>query len=198
MKKIILILISLTAPLTFASHDDLLFDGAAHKIGFNIGFGSQRVRNASLGVNYTYDATFYQLQYYRALKQRSTWGIDLLLQPQYNKTRFIQHVGDTALIEGYEAGINVGFLFRKNFLNDRISLYLLASIGPHYVSGTPDRQVSGFIFSDNFDLGLQIELDEKLYLDIRPGIRHISNGSTRHPNGGVNDITFDIGFMYLL
>ena len=72
MKKIILILISLTAPLTFASHDDLLFDGAAHKIGFNIGFGSQRVRNASLGVNYTYDVTFYQLQYYRGLKQRST------------------------------------------------------------------------------------------------------------------------------
>ena len=78
-------------------------------------------------------------------------------------------------------------------LGEVLYLYGLISSGPHYVSGTPERQADGFIFSDNLLLGLNVKLFEKIYLDLRSGFRHISNAGLNHPNGGVNDLVLNGG-----
>ena len=146
-----------------------------------------------LSVTYDYQVLFFQLQYYWGFLNREKWGLDLLVQPQYNLTKF-RHIDNIANeINGYEFGVNAGVLIRRVLLGEVLYLYGLISSGPHYVSGTPERQADGFIFSDNFLLGLNVKLLENLFFDFRSGFRHISNAGLNHPNGGVNDLVLSGG-----
>lgn len=146
-----------------------------------------------LSVTYDYQVLFFQLQYYWGFLNREKWGLDLLVQPQYNLTKF-RHIDNIANeINGYEFGVNAGVLIRRVLLGEVLYLYGLISSGPHYVSGTPERQADGFIFSDNFLLGLNVKLLENLFFDFRSGFRHISNAELNHTNGGVNDLVLSGG-----
>ena len=155
------------------AQDTNLFNNSKHRIGFIVGFGGQNVnqllsdinvRDAELlrefiiskgldsdelglAVQYDYQVKFFQAQYYWAFVRRQTWGLDLLVQPQYNVTKF-RHIDNISNeINGFELGVNVGVLIRKNIFKDFLSIYAFISSGPHYVSGTPQRQSDGFIFS---------------------------------------------------
>jgi len=163
-------------------------------IGIVYGYGDQSL----LAVNYDYRVTFFQPQLYYTLLDKSTWSLEFLLQPQYNLTEFrqVDFLPDES--EGFELGLNVGVLLRKNLLKDIVSVYVLGSIGPHYVSGVPKRQSTGFIFSDNFFLGLSLKICPQLYLDFRPGIRHISNAGLKERNGGVNNTILSGGIYFKL
>ena len=133
------------------------------------------------------------MQYYWGFLKREKWGLDLLVQPQYNLTKF-RHVDKIAdEINGYEFGVNTGVFIRRILFEEALYLYVLISSGPHYVSGTPQRQADGFIFSDNFLIGLNVKLLENIYFDFRSGFRHISNAGLNHPNGGVNDLVLSVG-----
>ena len=146
-----------------------------------------------LNVTYDYQILFFQLQYYWGFLKREKWGLDLLVQPQYNLTKF-RHVDKIAdEINGYEFGVNTGVFIRRMLFEEALYLYVLISSGPHYVSGTPQRQADGFIFSDNFLIGLNVKLLENIYFDFRSGFRHISNAGLNHPNGGVNDLVLSVG-----
>ena len=204
-----------------SAQENNLFNNSKHRIGFITGFGGQNVnqlfsdineRDAmkirdyliskginpdelGLNVKYSYKVSFFQLQYYWAFLRRETWGLDLLIQPQYNLTRYrhIDNVPDE--LNGFELGVNTGLLIRKNILKDFLSIYVFISSGPHYVSGTPQRQSKGFIFSDNLFIGLNVKLFKNTYLDLRPGFRHISNASLTHTNGGLNDFVISGGIL---
>lgn len=122
--------------------------------------------------------------------------MELITQPhQYNLTKYrpVDRVDD--LKDGYEFGVNVGTLFRKHVYKDVLNVYVSLSIGPHYVSGTPERQANGFIFSDNLFTGLNIKVFNNFYLDLRAGFRHISNAELMSPNGGLNDIMVGGGIL---
>ena len=200
------------------------FLSSKHRMGFIVGYGGQNfeqlvndlhpdhrvpmlgylegqgkdVNSPGLSVTYDYQVLFLQLQYYYAFLRRNSWGLDLLVQPQINRTRFKHVDSDLSEVKGFEFGVNVGVLIRKNFFRDHLSLYFLISSGPHYVSGTPQRQSEGFIFSDNFFVGLNLKIYNRIYLDLRPGFRHISNAGLKHPNGGVNDLVLSAGVMVFL
>jgi len=171
-----------------------LFNNAKHKLGFVYAYGAQE----QLGLHsadYDYEVWFFQLQYYLSLHRRKTWGLDLIVQPQYNRTKFkfFETIGENT--NAYELGLNVGFLIRKNFFNDFLSIYGFASTGPHYIPETPIRQARGFAFSDNFIGGLNIKLVKNIYLDLRAGFRHVSNAGMRKPNGGINTNVISIGML---
>lgn len=172
-----------------------IFEGSKHRLGFMGGYGEQRIKKLDVGINYTYNVKFYQLQYYYAFHRRESFSIEFLIQPQYNTTEFVRQGTMGKLEKGKEFGINLGLLFRKNFFNDKIGFYTCLSLGPHFVSDTPNRQDSGFIFSDNFSVGMTLKLSPKTFLDIRPGIRHISNGGLKRNNGGINDLNLVVGFF---
>lgn len=121
------------------------------------------------------------------------WGLELLVQPQYNLTKF-RHVDKIAdEINGIEFGVNAGVLIRRMLIEEALYLSGLISLGPQYVSGTPQRQADGFIFSDKFLIGLNVKLLENIYFYFRSGFRHISNAGLNHPNGGVNDLVLSVG-----
>ena len=127
----------------------------------------QKTDAPGLNVTYDYQILFFQLQYYWGFLKREKWGLDLLVQPQYNLTKF-RHVDKIAdEINGYEFGVNTGVFIRRMLFEEALYLYELISSGPHYVSGTPQRQADGFIFSDNFLIGLNVKLLENIYFDFR-------------------------------
>ncbi len=181
----------------------LIFNCQKNKIGFITGNGIQYLGQL-LGNNshaiairngYFYQVRFYQLQFYHTLSRKKNSGFDLIVQPQYNTTKYKMFDDDDLFLYGHELGLNIGGLFRKNTSGNRFSYYVLLSSGPHYVSGTPHRQTSGFIFSNNLALGLNLKLYRNLYADVRSGLRHISNAGFKLPNAGVNDITLNEGVI---
>ena len=177
-----------------SAQDSVIFDGHRHKIGFITGYGSQY----ALNVPYDYKVCFLQAQYNYSLLRKQSWSFEIQLQPQFNLTRY-RPVNDSVHHEnGYEYGLNVALLFRKNFRDDLFGLYIFIGTGPHYISGAPQRQTNGFIFSDNLFIGINIKLSEHLFLDVRPGIRHISNAGIENPNGGVNTAVISGGIFYTL
>ncbi len=162
----------------------------SHKIGFNYGYASQ----FGFKVNYDYKVHLFQLQYYYPLYIHRDLAIEIVTQPQYNLTLFKQTPNSILYNKGHEIGLNVGVLTRKYISKDSFSLYFLLSSGPHYVSGDLARQADGFMFSNNFLGGLSIKFRNNIYLDLRTGIRHMSNASLKQPNKGINNSVTDIGF----
>ncbi len=199
LKQVVLtsiILILFLFPRTSFTQDKI-FDDKKHKIGFIAGYGNQEGTKI-IGKNYVYKVTLLQFQYSIAFKRKQSFSVEFLLQPQFNFTKYKEVFSDVGLRNGYEYGVNIGFLIRKNFLEDKLSIYGLISAGPHFVSGTPERQADGFIFSDNLFLGLSVKLYNNLYFDFRPGYRHLSNAKIKQPNGGVNSIVLSAGFFVVL
>ena len=208
--NIYLIIVSLLFLSTsnLKAQDLHLFNNSKHRIGFNTAFGFQKrlipvsnlaggitFEEAGLNVKYKYEVSYFQAQYYYSFLRRKTWGLDLLVQPQYNQTTYRILNTDSEEIKGYEFGVNLGILIRKNIFKDFLSLYACASLGPHYISGAPQRQSKGFIFSDNIFAGSNIKIYKNTYLDFRYGFRHISNAGITKKNGGVNDLFISLGFL---
>ena len=122
----------------------------------------------------------------------------MLAQPQFNLTTYRPMDMLDNESKGYEWGLNAGVLVRKILFKDRISLYLLLSAGPHYISGAPERQSSGFIFSDNLFIGMTVKINENTHIDLRPGFRHLSNAGLTDRNGGINNVVFSGGIIFNL
>jgi len=184
------IILFYTSNSLFAQEADL-FSTSKHKIGFTYSYGSQNLFN----VKYYYHVNLFQLQYLYALSRKPALGVDFLVQPQYNVSKF-RYISDIPIESGgYEFGMNAGILLRKNLFKNMLNLYTFISSGPHYVSGTPIRQSNRFIISSNFSIGLNIKLDENMYLDIRSGLRHISNAGMSEANAGVNNLVIGGGIL---
>lgn len=166
-----------------------------HSIGFVSGYGAQRLGFIDIGVDYTYQVTFLQVQYACNVFQKKKWSIDIIAQPQFNPVKYKRPDAAFESMNGFEFGVNIGGLFGYYVYKDILRLYTLLSLGPHYISGAPERQKEGFIFSDNFFLGLQARVGKHIHLDFRPGFRHISNASLKRPNGGVNTFILSGGVM---
>ena len=174
------------------AQENLLNARANYDIGLLYGRGSQ----VGINVNYNYQVDFFLLQYSRFLKRQKNFEFKLLIQPQYNKTR-LKESTESCFQKGYEFGVNYGLLIRKKIIRNFLFGYSCFSLGPHFVSRTPERQSNGFIFSDNLFMGLQLKVINNTYLDLRIGFRHISNASIKRPNGGINNSFVSIGLINL-
>jgi len=189
---ILLQIISLLFPASLPAQEKNIPDNPRHRMGFIVGYGDKY--ELVLKANYKYKVVLFQIQYGYALLKKEKWGIDMVLQPQYNVTKYKHETSDPEYRIGFEYGINLGVLFRMNCYGDLLSFYTIISAGPHYVSGTIKRQAAGFIFSDNLSIGLNIKLWEDIYLDVRAGFRHLSNANLKQPNIGIDNIILSGGF----
>lgn len=193
MRKLLFISFLLFTTYCFGQQSELSSNNDKNKIGFISGVGNVKIGPlVSTNKGYYYKATFYELQWYQQLLKKKNTTIDLLIQPQYNLTKF-KYLDTDPISSGYEFGLNFGFIYRKTY--NKFSLYGLITTGPHYISGAPIRQSKGFIFSDNFNIGLNYNIHKNLFFDFRPGFRHISSAYITHPNGGINLITFCAGIF---
>ena len=189
--KLFLFAVVLLCLNNVTAQENTLFNNTKHRFGLNIGFGGQSL----LHVNYDYDVAIFQAQYFYAFHRRKIWGFDLLVQTQYNKTRCECSEDGSDRVPGNEFGLNAGILIRVNALHDLLSFYAFVTSGPHHISGAPDRQCNGFVFSDNFFAGINIRLFKNVYLDFKTGFRHMSSAGITSPNGGINNFLISGGLI---
>lgn len=193
--RVLLILFVLFPVLVFSQEIKSLHT-SKHKIGFDYGLGKNNgLGFTAIDIDRDYEVHLLQFQYYRSLIRYKTFGLEAVGQPQINFAKFKTDSGSKKAIE---FGLNIGLLFRFIFFNERLSIYGLISSGPHFISKTPQRQANNFIFSDNFFGGINYKISEGLYVDVRPGKRHVSNLDLQSPNGGINTFVLNIGIMKLL
>ena len=165
------------------------FNDSKHQLSVLYGYGGQDL----LDVRYQYEVQFFKLQYSFTVLNKEKWAMDAVAIPQYNIVRLRPRTRFPDETNGIEYGINFGVLLRKKLKSDVFSPYILASAGPHYISDAPTRQATGFIFSDNFFIGTNIKLHNRLYFDVRIGIRHISNFNIKLRNLGINNTIANVG-----
>lgn len=166
------------------------------KIGLYTGAGTERLSDKlDLGFDYQYRVHFFQFEYSHTIISLHKTHLEGHFTPQFNTTRYRNLDGADYFQTSYEAGLNISLAVRQEIITNNFSVYIMLGTGPHYIFGSPDRQISGFIFSDNLFIGAQVRVWEKLWLDIRPGFRHISNAETRHPNLGINSFNINFGFF---
>lgn len=153
-----------------------------------------------LNLGYEYQSRLMQIQINSLLGTHKTKGnnvfqLQWLLQLQTGYSIY-RYDSKNPIEKGMEAGMNGGFILSWHDRHNRLTPYMALHAGPHYISGSIKRQKAGFIFSDNFALGLLLHLKNKLYLDIRPAFRHLSNAGFGLPNGGINTLQWGIGIYY--
>lgn len=163
--------------------------GSKNKLSFSYNYGSQSL----LSVDYEYRVHLFNIHYYRKFFAKKSWGIDGMLNPQFGEILYKSEPDATIAEVGQEIGLNGGVLLYKNIFKDRLSLYVMLSAGPHFVSGAPSRQSGGFIFADNALAGFLLNVDSHCFLMLGGGIRHISNAKLKYPNGGINTTMVQVG-----
>ncbi len=113
--------------------------------------------------------------------------VDLYAESQFSSNGSRQ-LGRT----DYEFGMNLGFSYYVS-LGAGLDIGASLGTGPHYITVETSRQARGFIFSDNFELGVRYYASRfKVMVELKGRYRHISNAGLREPNGGI-----DNGFVIL-
>ena len=193
--------------VSFAQESTQLYGETISRIGFNYGQGSQQ-KFPFESENYTYDTKFYKLQVNFRLKEKRNWRIELnfepsiyrsehvLLNEEYVQPRFghdylQQRSTYTSNKVINEYALNIGLQLRY-MLFEKVSTYLLGSIGPMIADTDTERLKKGFAFSDVAALGILVNADFML-LDMRIGMRHVSNAGLQFPNGGYNSSNIEFG-----
>lgn len=161
------------------------------KIGLSLGYGGQYL----LPVSYKYDVILFQFHYFRKAIGNSLWALDIQFMPNFVLSNFRNNEVDNQRLQSFEFGLNGGLVLRRRLFSPKSSLYLALSLGPHYINNTPDRQKSGFIFSDNISIGYLHKIHPIAYLDCRMSMRHVSNAELEKPNKGINNLILYVGVV---
>ncbi|HVO65192.1 MAG TPA: acyloxyacyl hydrolase [Syntrophales bacterium] len=123
-------------------------------------------------------------RYFRKLEDhRGTFSF--FLEPQFNTV--VNPSTD------FEFGIGIGIQYAYPF-TEKLSAYIMGSIGPHYISVITTREANGFIWSDTIGGGLYYHLTKNSAINAGYRFRHLSNGDFALPNGGINTNFAIIGY----
>ena len=92
-----------------------------------------------------------------------------------------------------EFGVGIGLQYR-HYLTERLSAYIMASVGPHWITLQTADQENGFIFADTAGVGVSLLVTEKSSFDLGVRIRHLSNAGIAEPNGGIDTWLGTVGY----
>lgn len=95
----------------------------------------------------------------------------------------------------YEVGLGFGLQYMYPIYG-KCSVYIMGSIGPHYISVETEDQARGFAFADSVGAGLYYFVYENAALNFGYRFRHISNCGMKEPNSGIESHFGTIGFFY--
>jgi hypothetical protein len=66
-----------------------------------------------------------------------------------------------------------------------------------YSDTQTERLTKGFAFSDIIQIGAAWRIN-RVIIEIKPGLRHVSNLDLQYPNAGHNATTIDFGISWFL
>ncbi|RTY83661.1 hypothetical protein EKL99_03505 [Flavobacterium sp. ZB4P23] len=201
--KVLVILVLVLCTIPFYAQEK----ASKVDLGFSYGMGNE-FKNR----NYTFTNQSYKVQFYYVVKQTKNFKYALVLQPEINfashqllNIYFVEpddpdYIAKreryTKLKDVKEYVLNLGFLVRKPVFKSA-SIYVLGSIGPMIIDTETERLSKGFAFSDVLAVGFTFRF-KGVTLDVRPNIRHVSNGGLQKTNAGYTTKNIDFGFSFSL
>ncbi len=111
--------------------------------------------------------------------------LSFVLEPQVNPA-FNPHTD-------IEFGVGIGLKYAYP-VTEKISPYIMGTVGPHFFTLKNEDQATGFVFANTFGAGLYFYLDKKSAINLGYRYRHISNAGIKDPNGGINTQFGVIGY----
>ncbi|OFX51551.1 MAG: hypothetical protein A2046_15240 [Bacteroidetes bacterium GWA2_30_7] len=152
------------------------------KLGFTYDFA---ITSENMLYEYeTYKPQLFQIVYSIPLSKklkRKFYSINII--PQINSA-----LVTNKFKEMYDFEFGTNFEFSYNYVvNQNIALFTAIGIGPHYISHDRGRQAGGFLFSDNFIVGLRYKFDDDTEIKLHFKFRHMSNANMKLPNWGINN-----------
>ena len=202
-KKAFLIAIVICSSIPFYAQDD---DNRV-EFGFAYGLGNE-FKNR----NYTYTNQYFKLQLYYKIKDTKSFKYEFVLQPELNlathqllnlyfvKPDELDYIAKreqyTKLKNVKEYVLNIGLLVRKPIFKSA-SIYVLGTVGPMITDTETERLSKDFAFADVLAIGFTFKVN-RVTLDLRPNIRHISNAGLQKTNSGYNTKNIDFGFLFTL
>jgi hypothetical protein len=183
--------------------------GRAIKYGFVYGIGEQGIFPFS-DDDYLYETKSYKAQLNYVFKEVNKFSFEInvepsvfiskhqllnkhFITPDYGSDYLEERDRQTAKKTMKEYSLGIGVISRYNF-TENMSAYALGSVGPMIIDTRTERMAKGFSFSDIFSFGFSYKI-EKIILDLRYGVRHVSNFQLKNPNSGYNSTNFEIGFF---
>jgi len=149
--------------------------------------------NISLDTDYVFYSQFYQIQYLYTLLKIEPWTLELLVEPQINTAIFYPKTNEINQRKFISYGIALGGKINYAYIDDLLHIYSLLSIGPHLMKSKQNKS-NKVVFSQGLYIGLQIEIVEGFYVDIRPGLYRITNNSL--VSGGIYSMTASAGIVF--
>ena len=164
--------------------------------GTNHLFGQHNLRKLgfSLGATFIDEQLPEEVDYtpFMVMVNTTLWRIkDLAITGELQLVKVLESLDRNSNVE---FGTNFGLLYTPKIGQ---SAYLLAGItsGPHFITINTALQTRGFIFSDNFEVGIRLKMPaSKWHTDLKVRFRHISNAGIQNPNGGIDNFFVIIGF----
>lgn len=185
---------------------------------FSVGHAQDVEHNVSLGLyygfgkdiknkDYNYSSHYFKLQFCTVLKESEKMKYELLIQPQVD---FVEHqllnlyyikedvpnyqekrlkYGMLKNIKNYS--LNFGLIISKP-LSERLSVFILASIGPMITDTETERLSKGFAFSSVLSLGFSCKIYNSIF-EFRPNFGHLSNAGLQQLNNGFNSVNLEFG-----
>lgn len=176
-------------------------------LGFAYGIGEELENK-----DYTYINRFYKMHLGYTFKTDSHFSYELIAQPEINfgthqllNKYFVQpdepdyealREEYTNLKDVHDYILNLGIIVRTP-ISKGINIYVLGSIGPMLTDTKTERLSKGFAFSDVIALGISFKFN-KIYFDLRPSLRHVSNAGFQRSNAGFNTINVEFQFTFAL
>lgn len=186
MKTLIILTLSILLNIFCTSAQDPT-PGWQHQSNFSWSLGySAKDERLPEGYNYSPLAFFGQYRF----AQFGSFDI-------YSEAQFARATSLTRGDGDYEFGFNLGLMYQLSLSPDMMLAAALGS-GPYYITVDTRRQARGFIFSDNFELGLTYHPPQShTALQLRARYRHISNAGLENPNGGIDNLFVIAGVTHL-
>lgn len=122
--------------------------------------------------------------------------LTLYFEPQINPT-FIQYTATNTVSNHLEFGLNVG-LKQTIKVYKQWYVFIHGGVGPHYMNIDTRKQYRGFLFSDNFGVGISYLTIKNLAISLGFRLRHLSNANLNFPNSGINTYNYHFGISWIL
>jgi len=162
--------------------------------------------------DYKYRSDILSFQFFYPLKQ-GKFNLDLSIEPsigfaqhQLKNFYFVQPSDPDYIAKRAEFTKNknlkeyllvFNFILSKRLFKNQY-IYFLIGFGPMHISKRTERLAKGFAFNEDIGLGLTNQLSNKIRMNIRGYLRHLSNAELKSPNSGINIAAISIGINYKL
>ncbi len=163
--------------------------------------------------DYFYQSSIIKGQLFYGLFDWKKIGLNLLVQPQYQRIKhqllnpsfvgpevhdyLIKRAEFTQLKTIHLYALEFGFSLNAPLFKN-IATEITVGLGFAYIDRETERLAKGFTFIENGSIGIVYNTSESTAIYFGGNIGHVSNFEFQQPNDGYNVIGYEVGFRYLL